>query len=643
MSPVQLTHVLMVMDSSQVVALLERPLNAEGYAITHCRDQASARKALENGAVALVIIGEKQTDGSGWDFGAELQQRFPAIPWIFFGYSETSDKVKQAVRLGAADFLSLTSKPDEVLQALRSSLQRARQRRDLVLLETNRATASLKQRLDELEILTRLGRTITGSLDLDAVLSAVVDAAVELTGAEEGSLLLVDEDTGELYMRASKNFNEDFVRTFRLPTQDTLAGSVLRTGEPVVIDEKSPQKITTSYLVHSLAYVPLSLHGHTFGVLGIDNRIEHAPLKEHDTKLLLALAEYAVIAIANAGLYANIKRERNKLETVLTSIQDGVIVMDQDQRLILVNEVAAGAFGLELKNALGRNYHEVIEHKELLDLLSRTTRSLGGPVELPVADGRVFSALLTPVPSIGVALTLHDITNLKKLDRIKSDFVSTVSHDLRSPLTAILGYVELIERAGSVNDTQRDFIRRVQFSVQNITSLINDLLDLGRIEAGFDTRKEAVMLDQLIRLAAENFRKTAGEKQIALVVDVPASLPRILANPIQMRQMVDNLLDNALKYTRAEGTVTIRAGLAQNQIVLQVNDTGIGIPAMDLPYIFDKFYRGVNANNETTGTGLGLSIVKSIVENHGGRIWVDSVVEKGTSLTVVLPLMEKQA
>jgi len=143
-------------------------------------------------------------------------------------------------------------------------------------------------------------------------------------------------------------------------------------------------------------------------------------------------------------------------------------------------------------------------------------------------------------------------------------------------------------------------------------------------------------------LAVENFRRSATEKNIALVVEVPAALPRILANPIQMRQMVDNLLDNALKYTRTGGTVTLRAGVAQNQVVLQVNDTGIGIPSMDLPYVFDKFYRGANTNDESTGTGLGLSIVKSIVESHGGRIWVDSVVDKGTSLTVVLPLMDTQ-
>ena len=151
------------------------------------------------------------------------------------------------------------------------------------------------------------------------------------------------------------------------------------------------------------------------------------------------------------------------------------------------------------------------------------------------------------------------------------------------------------------------------------------------------------MIGQMIRFAAENFRKIASEKQINLVLNLPDSLPHILANPVQMRQMVDNLLDNGLKYTNPGGTITVRGGVAQNQLVLQFSDTGIGIPALDLPYVFDKFYRASNASQDSTGTGLGLSIVKSVIENHNGRIWVDSVETKGASFTVVLPVDEQHA
>jgi two-component system NtrC family sensor kinase len=300
--------------------------------------------------------------------------------------------------------------------------------------------------------------------------------------------------------------------------------------------------------------------------------------------------------------------------------------------------VAQQALKIEMNAIPGCPYQEVLSQTELLEMLGNERKIQRGPVEIPVEDGRVFSALASEIPGDGVAITLHDITNLKKLDRIKSDFVNIVSHDLRSPLTAILGYVELIERVGNVNEAQRDFIRHVQTSVQNITSLINDLLNLGRIEAGFDVRNEAVDIVQIVQFAIESFRQIAGEKQVDLALDLPGSLPPILANPVQIRQMVDNLLDNAIKYTGSGGTITVQSTVAQDQIVLQFKDTGIGIPALDLPHVFDKFYRASNTGDESAGTGLGLSIVKSVVEAHGGRIWVDSVVGKGSSFTVVLPV-----
>ena len=396
MSTVNKEHILVMINDQQVYLLLERALKPQGYTLAHCTDRLGAQKELAKGGIALNIVGENLADGNGMEFASEVQQRFPAIPMIFFGYQDNVEMVKRALRMGASDFLCLPLKTEDILQSVRNSLNQARQRRDWVLLETRRATASLQRRLDEVEALTRLGRTITGSLDLDAVLSAVVDAAVELTGAEEGSLLLLDENSGELYMRAGRNFQEDFVRTFRLPIQDTLAGAVLRSGEPMMLDEKTPQKIKTSYLVHSLIYVPLQLHGHTFGVLGVDNRVERSPLMERDTKLLMTLAEYAVIAISNAGLYANIKKERNKLETVLTNIEDGVIVLDQDQRLILINQVALFALQLEMKSALGRPYHEIFTQSALLELLSNEAKALRGPMELPMEDGRVLQRLADP-------------------------------------------------------------------------------------------------------------------------------------------------------------------------------------------------------------------------------------------------------
>ena len=634
-------HILVAISDQQINFLLERVLKSAGYSIALEQNPASMQRMIETATPSLVILGEKVGDTNGLDLAGTLLHRYPAVPILLFISQETPAILKHALQLGISDTLCLPLRSDDIIKAVQASLDKQQQRKEWVLLESRRATASLQRQIGEMETLAELARSINSSLDLDSVLQAVVDAAVKLTNADEGNLLLVDDTTGELYMRASRNFQDEFAKTFRLPIQDTLAGGVVQSGQPVVLDQNTPQKIKTSYLVHSLVYVPLSIHENVIGVLGIDNRTNKIPFKDRDVKLLSALAEFASIAIVNASSFSGTESERNKLGTILAKINDGVIVFDDDHRLVLVNQMASGAFKLGEANLLSQPLSEVFSHPDLLELVEGNSTGKMTRAEITVSDGRVFSTQITPIPDLGAAITMHDITSLKEIDRIKSDFVSTVSHDLRSPLTAILGYVELIERAGPVTELQRDFIHRVQSSVHNITHLVDDLMDLGRIESGFDTRKEMVQLIPVIEQAAESMQKQLEDKSQKLVLQLPKTFPLVFANAVQIGQMVQNLLDNASKYTHRGGEVTINGELENQQIILQFKDNGIGIPQVDLPFIFDKFYRASNANSEVTGTGLGLSIVKSIVENHQGRIWVESSPDEGSVFTVVLPVVKE--
>jgi two-component system, OmpR family, phosphate regulon sensor histidine kinase PhoR len=636
---IQQEQILVALTNPQVGALMERVLHAAGFEASLVQDGAGVLGQVTSGEITLVIVEERLRDIPGIDLAQELSQRCPGLPVILFVLQDKPELIKLALRAGVVDYITPPLKTEDVLRAVRGALDLTRRRKEALLSEAINHSSALQQQVDELETLTRLGRQITSSLSADSVLAAIVDAAVELTGSEEGSLLLIDDTTGDLYMRASRNFQEDFVRTFRLPITNSLAGAVIRSGEAVLLDENTPQKIKTAYLVRSLLYVPLQMHGHVFGVLGVDNRQSQLMLNQRHVRLMNTLASYAVIALENARLYAEVFSERNKLETILTGIQDGVVVIDQDQRLGMVNKTAREAFQIDTEaNLSGRPFRDVFSQPELLELVNRPDSSSSTRTEISPDENRVYLAEITPISGVGKVLTLNDITNLKKLDRIKTDFVHTVSHDLRSPLTAILGYVELIERAGPVTEMQRDFIHRVQMSVHNITHLVDDLLELGRIESGFDVRKESVLLNQIIHYSADGLKKSLAEKGHHLQLNVPQEMPAILANPVHMRQMMDHLLDNAIKYTEPGGTISVSVNLEENQIILEVCDTGIGIPAVDLPFIFDKFYRASNASAEVTGTGLGLAIVKSIVENHSGRIWVESAQGKGTTFTIVLPL-----
>jgi two-component system NtrC family sensor kinase len=636
-------RILIVISDQEKGKLLERgALRPAGYKVTIAADQREAIIQIKASLPDLVILDENLPDGSGMEFARKLLDEHPAMQIILIAEIGSSTLPDEALQIGLADCLYPPMTPNNVLKAVQQGLQRGAKLHNWLTNSAGHHKDSLRQRVDALETLSQVARSVTASLDLDYVLTAVVDAAVKMTGAEEGSLLLLDDQSGELYMRAARNFQEDFVRTFRLPINDTMAGEVIRTGKPFILDPGTPEKIKTSYLVRTLIYVPLEVHGRVIGVLGVDNRLGEQIFSEDQLTLVSTLADHAAIAIENARLYSNSELERQKLETILTGIGDGVIVIGTDSRVILINTPAREAFGIGDEEISLKPVSEVFKHQDLLELISRDGDGPCFQCEFSLDDGRVMNAQIATIPDVGRAITMQDITHLKELDRIKTDFVNTVSHDLRSPLTAILGYVELIGRAGPVSDLQQDFIHRIQVSVRNITVLINDLLDLGRIETGFDARKEIVPLPAIVNYSVGELRNRIAKKDLTLNLDLPDDLPNVFGDPVRLRQVVDNLLENAIQYTPAEGAISIRIFAEKGQVILQIEDDGPGIPAADQPYIFDKFYRASNISTDLLGSGLGLAIVKSIVENHQGRVWVDSILGKGSTFTVVLPIEKEE-
>jgi PAS domain S-box-containing protein len=332
--------------------------------------------------------------------------------------------------------------------------------------------------------------------------------------------------------------------------------------------------------------------------------------------------------------------ERQKLEAIISNIQDGVIVVDKNKNIILVNRAVCDIFDLKSVNLIGKPLAEAIANEDLKALLVRASE---GPLkyhEINFDDGRVFNAQYAPIPQVGFAITMQDISYLKELDRLKSDFIHTISHDLRSPLTSILGYTELVERTGPLTPNQQEFLRRLQGSVQHITTMVNDLLDLGRLDAGFDTRREVVHLENVLKYSLDIFENQAKKKEIKLSVDVAPDLTPLRANPIRIRQMLDNLVGNAIKYTPQNGNVHVSMSMQGDQIVIKVQDSGVGIPTEEQGRIFEKFYRATNAASGIVGSGLGLAIVKSIVESHQGRVWVESAMGKGSTFIVLLPTQD---
>lgn len=637
-------QIILLLSDQSIAELIERTtLRPAGYETIHASDTDMVIRLVKRRLPDVLIVSTNLNDGSsGIVFAKELIKKYANLAVILFANQITPEKALDALRAGICDYLSPPLRTNDVLQAVRRALAHHQRLQEWASRETRRGTSSLRRQVTNMEALSQINRKVTSSLQVDQVLSAVIDAAVDLTEAEHGSLLLMDENSGELYMRAARNLKDDFVRTFRIPIKDTLPGEVLRTRKPILVDKKSSQKIKTANGVHSLIYVPMMAQGSAVGVLGVDNRHDGKDFDDDHLSILTSLADYAAIAVENARLFTESEQERNKLETLLRGIQDGVIVINSDKRLILINQAARDALGLQDEDYSNHPITEILRQEDLLEIFRKEQFISSCRSEINMSDGRVFNAQFTPIPAVGLAVIMQDITYLKELDRIKSDFVNTVSHDLRSPLTAILGYVELIEHIGPVNAQQKNFINRIQASVESITSLINDLLDLGRIEAGFDSRNEIVPIAPIIQFSLESFQSRFDEKNQTLNIQIERELPPILGNPLRLRQMISNLVGNAIKYTPENGIIQVNAHHEDNQLIFEVSDNGPGISQVDQPYIFDKFYRGSNVTTSTPGTGLGLSIVKSIVENHQGRIWVKSAPNRGTTFTVVLPVSDQE-
>jgi len=634
-------RILLVDDAVEVRQFLaDSVLRAEGYDVLTAADGVEGYTLARDLRPDLIIADYLMPGWTGLEMLAALHEDNIKPPFILITAEGSEELAVKALRLGVSDYLIKPFDTDDLLNAMQRVLREhwTRQITQHIPTQLLEANLQLERRLHELDTLVQIGKRVTAMLDLQAVLQEVVRAAVRLAEAERGNLLLVDEASGELYLYASTEAIKNGDKSFRLPVADSLAGQVVQTGEPVVITGEEQHKIKTHYLVRDVAYVPLSLQSKVIGVLEVSNHeISHA-FEPHTLQLLRVMADFSAVAIENARLYAAMQHERDTLDAVLHDTEDVILVVDPQDKVLLCNPAARQAFGVE-GAVIGKPLSEVITHSAVLELFNKDVvarRSLSSEIEL--GDGeRYLNAQLTRIERVGKVAVMQDITHLKELDRIKSDFVTAVSHDLRSPLTAILGYVELIARTGTLNEMQQEFVARINSSVQSITGLISDLLELGKIEAGFDKDREPAYLDEIVRGAVEGQRHQWEGKRHTVALSIPADLPPVLGYPQRLTQLTNNLIENAIKYTPEQGQIGVSVELNGDFLVLRVSDTGIGIPKKDQPYIFDKFYRTDQAIDHYAGTGLGLSIVKGIVEQHAGRIWVDSKPGVGSTFTVMLP------
>ncbi|MDW8328334.1 MAG: ATP-binding protein, partial [Anaerolineales bacterium] len=312
---------------------------------------------------------------------------------------------------------------------------------------------------------------------------------------------------------------------------------------------------------------------------------------------------------------------------VLTVMDDAVLLLDAADRVIWQN---AAAVALNLASS----ETGVVTNPDLAALLARHLDR----GEIVLDDGRSLEARLTLLRDGARVAVLRDVSVLKQLELAKSDFVAGVAHDLRTPLTTILGYIGLLERAGPLNAAQAEHIRRARSAVDEMASMLDDLLNLKQLESGHTAQYAVVDIGRLATHVVEGFRPQAAVKSISLTNAAASDLPPVFGHPTRLRRMLSNLVENAIKYTPDGGAVSVVTHAQGEFVVIQVSDSGVGIDLADQPNLFDEFFRAEAVRESHGGLGLGLFLVKRIVDEHNGRIWVESRLHQGSRFTVMLPV-----
>jgi len=352
----------------------------------------------------------------------------------------------------------------------------------------------------------------------------------------------------------------------------------------------------------------------------------------------------------------SLSSERDRSSAILRSMVEGVAVVDAQERLVFCNRAFSEILNVQSVTSEGSPLIEVVRSSELIGLIRKALHGeegLQSDIEIGIVQPLSFSVTAAPVkareadrnvpadkPS-GAVVVLHDVTELRRLERVRQDFVGNVSHEFKTPLTAIQGFAETL-LAGAIDDPKnnRRFLEIIRQHAVRLARVTDDLLKLARIEAGkLELEFLPVGVQELIDSCTETTLLKASRKQITFNVEIPSGLPFVRGDASLLHDVLQNLLDNAIQYTPSRGRIVVGASAGPDEAIVTVSDSGIGIPVAEKERIFERFYRVDAARSrEAGGTGLGLSIAKHIVEAHGGRLWVESEVGRGSKFSVSIPL-----
>jgi PAS domain S-box-containing protein len=648
-----------VLPASVAATVILSLLLAVVMARSITRPVAELGEAMER--VAAGDLGSRVTVRSGDEIGrlaAHFNQMSEAIR------SQHEEVMAQTEELQAQQ---------EELDAQNEQLQAQQRLLSATMTEVEQDRAHLMR-------LIQVGRELLAVEDIQALSDRLLDALLLAGGAQVGALALLEPD-GSVRIGARFGLTAEVTGITRSPG---FLQEVASSGRLTALSYPHGELRSAYHLeappAHEL-YVPVRYQGKTLAIAALGRTVT-APFPDQTIQWLEAIASQAAAFLSSQLAYDHLQHaytglqesaaqieelsaqieeerdrvsaERDTLNAILQSTSEGIMLVGSDGQVLRVNSRFWELTGVQRDQVM--TVHDISRvAPRLLKDPDKTIEAYRAINQEPTAiaetrvemhDGRVLHRYTAPVHGrderwLGRLFVYRDVTQETEIDKMKTEFISTVSHELRTPLTAIRGYVDLIREgdAGPISDEQREFLELVSGSTVRLANLINDLLDVEKIEQGrIEMRRETVGIGALLQLTVDTFWVNAAEKGLTCELAVEQPLPPVSGDSDRLAQVFSNLLSNAVKYTK-RGGIRVRArATGAGQLEVSVSDTGIGIGEENLPNLFTKFFRVDNQyTREVDGTGLGLAITRSLVERHGGHMAVESVLGKGSVFTVTLP------
>jgi signal transduction histidine kinase len=487
----------------------------------------------------------------------------------------------------------------------------------------HRTDAALERRVKELSALNQLTLTLSTALDPNRVYEELVEQINRYWPVEGVRLYLLDENKERLHLHVSGEKDEE-EGALHFPLGRGIVGNVVRTGKLTVANDVSEE---THYApdvdapalddLHTLVCVPLQVKERTVGALSLLNKLDGAFTQE-DVSRLRAFSSPIATAVENARLYAESERRRRAMQATARTLPEPLIILDESGRLLVANEAA--------QRLLDTNMSELFE---------AVSSGVGRTTEVGIGE-ETYLSTAQHADGVGTIVVMQDITYVKELEEDRSDSMHALSHDMRNPLTSIIGYTQVMERMLPPDEKYDKFLQRIRMSADRMLEMVTQLLRTIDADMEEQIEREPCQLEPIMTKVVRDVEGVAMSKSIGVDVEVDGDPYDILADADRLYHAILNLVENAVKYSPAETKVTLAASFDRKEATIAVRDEGPGIPEADLPHIFEKYYRGAQGSTHP-GNGLGLAVVRSVVEAHGGSIAARNRPERGAQFTITLP------